>query len=161
MREIKNAFTLIELIIVIILLGVLAAAAKMAMPDNALLSDTEFIKQQIRQKQMQSLLMDHYDFSDPVWRNSSYDDTCVELTKSALQTMQTNEARKYRLHDKTTLSVDPAVSKICFDTLGRPYKNDYRLNNFLKKPIELDIHYKNQSKKLMIMPYSGSVMIKR
>ncbi len=159
----REAFTLIELIVVIVVIAILAGAAKMAMPDNTLYSDTDFIRQQIRKTQMRALLTDHYDFNDPSWRTRSYDDTCIELTKSALQALEeaTNQARKYKLHPQTTLQIDSADEKICFDVTGRPYRQDYRLNNFLKKPIELNINYKNQHRTLIIMPYSGGVMIKR
>ncbi len=162
-NKMRPAFTLIELIFVIVIVAVLAAAARMAMPDNALHSDTKFVVQQIRKTQMEALMVDHYDFDDASWRDRSYDDTCIQLSKSALQARENNttDPRRYHLHPKTTLTVDPDDATLCFDALGRPYRQDYRLNHFLKKPIKIEIHYKDKKKSVVIMPYSGSVIVTR
>ena len=152
---------MIELIFIIVIIGILAAAAKMAMPDTKLYSDTDFVLQQIRQTQIQALMIDHTVPGSEAWRSGDYNDTCITLTKDYLTDLEksANNPRTYRLSPRTTLSA--SASKICFDRLGRPYKTDYRLNNFLKMPIELNITYKEKTKQVLIMPFSGGVIVKR
>ena len=151
----KKAFTLVELIFVIVILGILSGAAVMSIPDNHLQSDINFITGKIKQKQMDALLCDHYDLNDPAWRDAYHDNTCIDTTTLKSDEKESKQARKYQL--KSTIT----AKKICFDALGRPFINDYKLNDFIKSPILLDITYKSTTRKLKIMPYSGSIMIER
>lgn len=157
----KSAFSMIELIFTVIIIGILASAMRMALPDTALRSDTDFILQKIRKIKMQALLYDHSIPGKTSWRDVDYNDTCITLNKNYLNNMEqnTNSPHKYHLNKQTLLS--STVSKICFDHEGRPYQNNYKLNNFLHWPIELNITYKQKIKQLLIMPYSGSVIVKR
>lgn len=151
MKAIKHSgFTITELIFIIIILGILAGGAVMNMPDNRLLGDINFVTANIKQKQMQALTYDLYDFNNPSWRNSFDERTCID---TALIQADAKNPRKHHL--KSSLS----AAKICFDSLGRPYHDNYQLNNLLKMPILLHITYKNHTKKITIMPYSGSIMI--
>ncbi len=151
----KKAFTLTELIFVIIILGILSSAAIMSIPDNRLMTDINFVTMKIKEKQMNALSYDHYDFNDNSWRNNFYDRTCIDTTNIKLDEKSSKSAKKYQM--KSTLT----STKICFDTLGRPYLNNYKLNNLIQTPILLDIEYKNTKRKIKIMPYSGSIMIER
>ncbi len=152
---------MIELIFVIVIIGILAGAIKMAMPDTKGYSDTDFILQKIDKTRMQALLTDHTVLGDESWRSHEYNDTCITLSKIYLNNMgkNRNSPNHYHLSPRTTLS--SSADKVCFDYLGRPYKNDYTLNNFLKMPIELNITYKEKTKQVLIMPYSGGVVVKR
>lgn len=156
----RRAFSMIELIFVIIIIGIIAAAAKMAMPDTRLYSDTDFILQQLQQTRMHALLVDHEVLGKESWRTGDYNDTCIGLDKNSLNNLakKSKDPKKYRLSRLTAISA--SVPKVCFDRLGRPYQEDYRLNNFLKMPIELNITYKAKRKALLIMPYSGGVIVK-
>ncbi len=157
----RKAFSMIELIFIIVILGILAGAIKMAIPDNRLSSDTNFVLQKIKEKQMYALNYDHFTFGDESWRDTAYDNTCISLDKNSFNTLEENSKspKKYKLSSLTTITV--TQSKVCFDNLARPYKTDYKLNNFLNMPIELNITYKSRTKRLIIMPYSGSVIIKK
>jgi len=151
---------MIELIFVIVIIGILAVAAKMAMPDTRLYSDTDFVLQQLQQTRMHALLVDHEALGEERWRTEDYNDTCIRLDKNSFNNLAENskDPKKYRLSLLTAISA--SVPKVCFDRLGRPYREDYRLNNFLKMPIELNITYKEKRKLLLIMPYSGGVIVK-
>jgi len=158
---VRGGFSMIELIFVIVIIAILAGAATMIMPDNRLYSDTNFIIQKIKQTQNSALLYDHFDFNSDAWRSKEYNDTCLKLDKNSFISTEkaTNTPKHYKLSPQTSLS--SSVQKICFDNLGRPYKNNYLLNNFLNQPIELNITYKQKTKKLDILPYSGMVMIRK
>ena len=151
----KKAFTLVEIIFVIIILGVLSAGAIMSIPDNRLYSDIHFITNTIKAKQMDAMRYDHYDFVDATWRDSFYSNTCIDTATIKTEEQHSKEARHYQLRSTLT------AAKICFDNLGRPYKENYKLNNLLEEPILLDIEYKNSVRKIKIMPFSGSIMIEK
>jgi Tfp pilus assembly protein PilE len=157
----RKAFSMIELIFIVIIIGILASAVQMSMPDPKLYSDSDYIIQKISQTRMQALLYDHAVLGDEQWREGDYNDTCIKLNKDYLNNLdkKTNNPKKYSISSRTTLSA--SVEKVCFDYLGRPYKNDYKLNNFLKMPIELNITYKQKRKQVLIMPFSGGVIVRR
>lgn len=148
-----SAFTLVELIFVIIVMGILSTAAVMKMPDNSIYNDVDFITSKIMQKQIQAMNYDHQDFSDSSWRDNFYENSCIDTSKLKFNENSSKEQRKYHIKSKIQ------SAKICFDSLGRPYKNNYKLNNFLKTPMLIKIEYKNKTKTVKIMPYSGSVMV--
>ena len=156
----KRAFSMIELIFIIVIIGILASAIQMSMPDPRLYSDTDYILQKIRQTRMQALLVDHAVLGESSWREGDYNDTCISLDKDYLNNLDknTNNPKKYTISPRTALSASAA--KVCFDYLGRPYQNDYKLNHFLKMPIELNITCKQKTKQVLIMPFSGGVIIK-
>ena len=59
----RKAFSMIELIFIIIILGILATTMKMNMPDNRLLLDVDFITQKIKEKQIYALSYDNFDYT--------------------------------------------------------------------------------------------------
>jgi len=145
---------MIELIYVIVIIGILATGATMAMPDNRLYSDTNLIIQKIKQKQMQALRYDNFNYMT----GSFIDDTtCIYINKNSINAdeKKSAKAKPYQISSKTTIS--PNDLNICFDTLGRPFN----VNNFLKMPIELNITYKKRTKQVLIMPFSGGMIVKR
>ncbi len=152
---------MIELIFIIIILGILTASIKMAVPDSRLRTDTESIIQKIKQTQLKALEYSHEVLGDTQWREKDYNDTCIFLNKEYLDSVEKdkNGAKPYLLSSQTSLTSN--ASKVCFDDLGRPYKDNYKLNNFLNMPIELNVTYKQKNKSILIMPYSGCVIIKR
>lgn len=151
----RKAFTITELIFIIVILGILSGAAVMSIPDNRLMTDINFVTSQIKKKQMDAFIYDPYVFDDETWRDNFYDKTCINTANIKADEKSSKSARKYQI--KSTLT----SSKICFDSLGRPYLNNYKLNNLIKTPILLDIKYKSTTRKIKIMPYSGSIMIER
>jgi len=156
----KRAFSIIELIFTIVVIAILASSARMILPDTVLHSDSNFILQKIREIKMQALLYDHAIPGDESWREKDYNNTCITFSKDYLNNLEknTNSAQKHRLNRHTVISA--TVPKICFDHEGHPYKNSYKLNNFLKMPIELNITYKKRIKQVLIMPFSGGVIVK-
>ena len=151
----RKAFTMTELIFIIVILGVLSGAAVMSLPDNRLISDINFVTSQIKKKQMQAFTYDLYDFNNASWRDTFYEKTCINTANIKSDEKNSKSPRKYHL--KSTLT----SAKICFDFLGRPYHDNYQLNNLIKTPIILNIEYKNRVRKIKIMPYTGSIMIER
>ncbi len=150
----KSAFSMIELIFIIVIIGILGATMQMNMPDNRLFSDINFITQKIKSKQIYALSYDNFDYE-----NSQFidDSTCITISRDFLNEDERNssKANPYQISSYTTLSIGD--ENLCFDNLGRVYK----LNNLLKLPIELNITYKNKTKTVNIMPLSGSVVVNK
>jgi hypothetical protein len=158
MKKVKScsltpAFTMVELIFIMIVIGILAGTMAMNMPDNRIFSDINFITQKIKVKQLYALSYDDFDYTTKSFVDGT---TCVHINKDALNLDEKNhaKAKPYQLSSQTTIT--PNDLNVCFDNLGRPYK----LNNFLKMPIELNITYKGKTKTLNIMPYSGYIVKK-
>ncbi len=146
-----TAFSMIELIFIIIILGILGSMMKMNMPDNRLLSDTNFIVQKIKAKQIYALSYDNFDYTT----NKFFDDTtCIFINKETINNNEKDSAKAspYKINPKTTIT--PNDLNICFDNLGRPFK----LNNLEEMPIVFNIAYKDSNKTINIMPFSGSIV---
>jgi phage pi2 protein 07 len=159
----KKAFSVVELIFVIVIVAILANSIKLLLPDHTLLNDTKYIELKIKEKQFDAINYDNTDFSNQSWRDYFYDSTCIDLDKNSLidKEKSSKKAKKYILSSQTTITLNIPSTKICFDNSGAPYINNYQLNNFVKMPIELNISYKSEFKTIMIMPLSGGVIIKK
>ena len=156
MKKVNNyaltpAFSMIELIFIIIILGILATVMKMNMPDNRLLLDINFITQKIKEKQIYALSYDNFDYA-----NDSFidDKTCIYINKDALNLDEKNSAKSNPYQIRSTITIDANDNNICFDNLGRPFS----VNNFISVPILFNIAYKDRNKTINIMPFSGSIV---
>jgi hypothetical protein len=156
MKKVNNyaltsAFSMIELIFIIIILGILATVMKMNMPDNRLLLDINFIKQKIKSKQIYALSYDNFNYQTPAFND---DKTCIYINKDALNLDEKNSAKSkpYQINSKTTIEPNDLI--ICFDNLGRPFN----VNNFINMPISFNIAYKDRNKTIKIMPFSGCIV---
>jgi hypothetical protein len=142
---------MIELIFIIIVLGILGGMASMSIPDNKQINDINFITSKIKQKQLQALSYDNFDYENGEFFD---EETCITTNKDTLNELARNSSKSnpYQL----TSTIDEKT--ICFDSLGRVYEG---LNNFQKMPIVLNITYKDRTKKIVIMPYSGAIVVKK
>ena len=148
---IRSGFSMIELIFIMIVLGILGGVMSMSMPDHKQINDINFVTSKIKQKQLQALSYDNFDYEI-----GEFDDnkTCITTSKDSLNSNERNisKSNPYQI----TSTIDEKT--ICFDSLGRVYEG---LNNFQKKPIVLNITYKDRVKTINIMPYSGVVIVKK
>ena len=149
----RKAFSMIELIFIIIILGILATAMKMNMPDNRLLLDVNFITQKIKEKQIYALSYDNFDYKSATFND---DKTCIYINKEALNLDEKNstKANPYQIRSKIT----PNDLNVCFDNLGRSFNMNTNVNNFTNMPILFDIVYKDRNKTIKIMPFSGCIV---
>lgn len=144
----RKAFSMIELIFIIIILGILATTMKMNMPDNRLLLDVNFITQKIKEKQIYALSYDNFDYTNGEFIDGA---TCIYINKDALNLDEKNSAKSSPYQIRSEISDD---NNICFDNLGRPFN----VNNFTNMPISFNISYKNNDKTIKIMPFSGCIV---
>lgn len=154
----KNAFTMIELIFVIILISIISSIGVGFIPNYDVQNDTNFIFMKIKEKQKNALGYDVNNFTNTPWKIPSnsleYNLTCIKLDKDILNTIEenSNEQKKYKI--KTDILSTLGTNKtLCFDFLGRPY-------NYDEEQLLLDIVNINISdKNISVYPMSGYAKI--
>ncbi len=140
-----KAFSLIELIFVIVIMGILTFTGLRFIPDETLTVDTQMLKQLILAKKSNAL---GYKYTG----DSNY--TCITLDKDSLN-------NEYNYTFKSDISVNGLENgnEVCFDYLGRPYdgKVDYNLTNLLHNDINMILKYRNKEKNITLYPITGSI----
>ncbi len=167
----NRAFTMIELIIVIIIIGILAGSAVSFFPDRRLNNNVNYLSLQIKNRQENALNFDHYKFGDTLWKRDDYNLTCIDLNitgqrqKYGKSTLYLQEEQKnipkHFFIDKAikiqTVGLNDENQTLCFDNDGRPYTWDQKLLNTI---VDVKMTLKNKTKHILIYPYSGYVIIK-
>jgi hypothetical protein len=154
----KIAFTLIEIIFVIILVAILAIGALNSIPDNTLINNTEFIYGKILEKKANALgFLANMNDKD---ENRS---VCIVFDNDWLKEDENFSKVKFKLSNR--VQIDAENKTICFDYLGRPYGGDVDLinfNNLLHKSVDINITYVKDKryKTITIYPITGYVEIK-
>ncbi len=146
------AFSMVELIFVILLIGILAYIGGNFLPDNRLLNDTNFLLMKIKETQRNALSYDSVGFSTPWSVESNL--TCIELDIDKLELRDSHAQKPHRF--SSVLSVD-GNSTLCFDNFGRPYQSEH----LLLKPLDINLTYKpKEYRSISVVPISGYVIIK-
>jgi len=147
----KKAFTLLELIFVIVIIGVLAGVASSTYKENYLKNDISFIALKIKEAQYRGIGYEHMVFGTnnaPV----DYINGCIRLEKSALEEKSTEGKVGYKLRVN---SFDEGT--ICFDSKGRPHDDDFTLATLRSEKKVIDLSYNGETKSIEISAVSGYV----
>ncbi|NOX16359.1 MAG: hypothetical protein GXP61_10135 [Epsilonproteobacteria bacterium] len=150
-HNINFAFSMVELIFVIILVGILSYIGSGFLPDNRLLNDTNFLTMKIKETQKNAISYDINAFSKP-WSKTS-DFTCIDLNTTNLEQKDSHSQKPHEF--SSTLSVD-GNKTLCFDSYGRPYQSE----RLLLKNLDMNLTYKDQHKSISVLRVSGYVIIK-
>ena len=151
------AFTLIELIFVILLVGILAMVATSLSRPDRLLNDTKFVLAKVMKTRYEATGYDHRNF-DGTFRDASIG--CLTFDKTSLEGNR-SEAGAYRMREETTLSVTGAGGNtICFDSRGRPHDGDFSLATLLHRQVDINVSDGRKSYGVTIYPVSGYATIK-
>ncbi|MDD2383684.1 MAG: type II secretion system protein [Sulfurospirillaceae bacterium] len=148
----RRAFSMVELIFVIVIMGILAKVASSYMPDNKLLNDTNFVIQMIKKTQHKAMGYENYVFGKTqFWddNTSDFNRTCIAFNTFFLQNMDT---KNYNFDALLT----PESPSLCFDSDGRPY----RLQGLLFQKVDINVTFNNKTNTISVLPYSGYVIIK-
>ena len=127
-----KAFSMVELIFVIVLLGVLASVGGNLLPDNRLLQYTNEVTMKIKETQKNAIGNDVNGFEKP-WSQES-NTTCITLDDS--------------LHVEVS-------TRICFDAYGRPYQSE----QLLLQNKDINVTYNGQVNTISVLPMSGYVTL--
>jgi len=145
----RHAFSLIELIFVIVLIGVISGIGfYMSRPDYAR-QDAQYTLLKLKEARYRAIGYDALDSSG-----------CVTLTKAALS--NSDEAPRHEIKNEPviTYTQNPAITTICFDSLGRPHDgHSIALATLIQT--ELTIMFQNSDKNstIRVFPQSGYAII--
>lgn len=151
----RRAFSIVELIFIIVLLGILASIGGNLLPDNRLLNDTNFITMKIKEKQRYALGNAQGDFGDIPWNNFSQE-SCIEFKKASLENESSDSQKKYILASGIEIISSDRNETLCFDEYGRPYSS----GALLVSSKDVNLTYNGEIATISVMPMSGYVMIK-
>ncbi len=143
----KTAFSLIELIFVIVLIGVLSGVGFYMNRSDPTRADAQYTVLKLKEARYRAI---GYQSPD----NFGIDGGCVTLTKEALSN---SEAPKYDI--KSTALTSP-VTTVCFDALGRPHDgNSTALGTLLASDINITFQKGSQSNTILLYKQSGYAII--
>jgi len=145
-----KAFTLIELIFVIVIMGILSFIAISYIPDDTLIDNTKALKNLINLKETYALGYEA-NMSD----DNDKKKVCITFDKNTLNNEENSS--KIRYYFKADISSN--IQTVCFDKFGRPFENsiDTKDSNLLHKNVTITLSYKNKDKNITIYPITGYV----
>jgi prepilin-type N-terminal cleavage/methylation domain-containing protein len=153
----KYAFTMIEIIFVIIIISLIAIGAKNAIPDNTLINNSNYIKTKILDKRANALAYEVNLTASDI--EDSYL-VCMKFDRDWLATDESSSKVKFNFSKKVSITSD---NNVCFDYLGRTHKDYINLDDFntlLHNIVEINISYNNKYKTIWIYPMTGYTEIR-
>ena len=147
----RKAYTLLELIFIIVIIGILAGVASTTYKSDYLKSDVNFIAVKIKEAQYKGIGYEHKVFGTdnaPV----DYINGCIRLEKTALEDKATDGNAAYKLHVD-----DFDAGIVCFDAKGRPHDNDFSPATLRSEKKVIDLSYNGETKSITISAVSGFV----
>jgi len=152
----KKAFSMVELVFIIIVMGILAKIGSSFIPDNRLLNDTHYISMKIKEQHQNALGYDTTNFNTntkmPLAGSFDFNHTCVESSKLFLENLDWQ--RSYTLASTINNTVT-----FCFDSLGRPYDENATSEKLLFQKVDINVSYNNKINTISVLPMSGYVII--
>ncbi len=135
----KKAFTLIELVLIIILIAILAKVGMGYTKTDYLQKDVEYFLLQIKKTKFKAM---------GAYKVGGH---CLSLDEDEVVDGEANEANPYKFRSTITSDAD----KLCFDEFGRAYKNDINPSSYMKKPLDIELEYKSKSCTIKVYPLTG------
>jgi len=146
----RKAFTLIELIFVIVIIGIITGVGSSMFKTNYLLHDTNFIVLKIRQAQYQGIGYEHNGFGVEA-TSPDYDKGCIKLDDNLSDA-------NYKLH--VTLGGYLNNKTLCFDSTGRPHEGDFTKSSLITEQKVLNLVKNTKIVSISIEPVTGYAIIK-
>ena len=148
-----RAFTLIELLFVIVIIAILSAVGAYEMRPNYLRNDTDFVLMKLKDVKYRAIGYSKQ-LSDLGDLNSSIG--CIEISE-----LNSTEGTNYKFH--SDINILPSdINTLCFDRYGRPHKDDNNsnLSSLIYNNITIRLEYNNKDANITIYPFSGYIEAK-
>ncbi len=149
----KTAFTLLELVVVIVIIGILAAVGSSSFQTHYLRDDVNFILSKIHEAHYQGIGYEHNSFGIEQ-NHPDFENGCINLSKSALHESASNAKAHYNLHVD-----DFDYGILCFDAKGRPHQDNFQKSTLLTTQKLLNFTYSGKSRTITIEPMTGYAII--
>jgi len=145
-----RAFSLIELIFIIAIMGILTVVGLSFLPNETPLSDTQVLKKIILTKKTNALGYKVF---------TENNDTCLRITQDYINSEENQSKVKYKFKSSISVNGLNSDSLLCFDYLGRPYDGvvEENLSNILDKNVTITLTYHNREINLTLFPISGYI----
>jgi prepilin-type N-terminal cleavage/methylation domain-containing protein len=145
-----RAFTLIELIFVLVIIGIMAFVGMEFIPNETYISDAQMLKKLILTKKTNALGYKVY---------GENNDTCLRLNKDYINSEENLSQVKYKFKSDINVSGLENGDLICFDYKGRPYDGvvEMNLSHLLEKNVTITLKYHTKEINLTLYPISGYV----
>lgn len=150
----KSAYTLVELIFVVVIIGVLGGVASTSFKSDYLSLDMNYIAAKIKEAQYKGIGYEHREFSGGEDGSTL---GCITLTKSSLEGKAIDGDVAYRLH--ADLSGYLNNKTLCFDAKGEAHDDGSFSSNAITEQKLLELTYNGVTKKITILPMSGFAII--
>ncbi|ADN08502.1 prepilin-type N-terminal cleavage/methylation domain-containing protein [Sulfurimonas autotrophica] len=149
----KQAFSLLELIFVIIIIGILSGVAISSFKPHHLRDDTNFVLMKLEETRYKAI---GYNKSLPS-SDINYSIGCISV-----DTLSKTDTQAYKFYSYFDLSSSSAINVICFDALGRVHDGDIdnnqtTLDSLQNNEIHLTYTYQNKISVLKIDSLSGNI----
>ena len=154
----RKAFTLIELIFVVLLLGILAAVGAVRFRPGYLRNDARFVLSRLEQTRYEAIGYDHRLFGGGAAGGSV---GCITLDNGGIEGNR-SRAGVHILHKDTRIVVSGlAGNTLCFDAGGHPHDGGFGLSSLLHEAVDIEVTNGRQTYRLRVHPLSGYVTMKR
>ena len=148
-----KAFTLIELIYVIVIIGILVGTGFYYFKPHYLQNDRNFLELQLNTVRYEGL---NYDKRSPS-ADVNYSIGCI--AKSDFFTSRSTVDKHYKKHATVTLTPDESI--LCFDTLGQLHTgsdaNQTEKDSLSSSDIVITLDYNHEEKNITIDHISGDL----
>lgn len=167
----KKAFTMLELVMVIVVIGILAAVMLPRLENKSLYQAAFRLQSDIRYTQHLAMMDDKLDAADLNWyknrwqiqfdgnKYSIVSDNNATYAQDPLNSSQ--ELRDIDFQTKYGVTITPCDNTISFDHLGRPLKGSISsvYGNLMKTDCNITLSDGSESKVITITPETGYVKI--
>ncbi len=146
----KRAFSIVELIFVMVILGILASVAFYGFKPKNLQNDTDYLFMQLLKTRYQGINYDKRGLREGGAIG------CISLKEAAIEKMAKSDHYAWRS------SLHAPCETLCFDSLGRPHCDDNltQFSSIAKSPLLITLLFHNKERNITILPQSGYAIIK-
>ena len=150
----RDAFTLLETVLVIVLIAIVSTVGINYLPVNHARDDAEYISMLVARTQYEGIGYDHRNFGGGEIASNRMVG-CIDMNVSGFMSKESAGGGEYLI--KSTLSGELFDRRVCFDHLGRPGFDDFS-HPFVEKK-SLNVKNGAFERNITIMPLSGFVII--